>query len=40
MIAGLAAHLAPYGDGEQAYSVMTISVPGRPSEMFSTGLVP
>jgi hypothetical protein len=35
-------HLVPYGDGEQAYSVMAISVPGEPSrsETFSTSLVP
>jgi hypothetical protein len=31
--------LAPYGDGEQAYLVMAISVPGYPSETFRTGLV-
>jgi hypothetical protein len=35
-------HLVPYGNGEQAYSVMAISAPGAPSrsETFSTGLVP
>jgi hypothetical protein len=36
-------HLAPYGNGEQAYSVMAISVPRGPSfltETFKTGLVP
>jgi len=34
--------LAPYGDGEQAYSVMTTNVPGAPSrsETFTTSLVP
>jgi hypothetical protein len=35
-------HLAPYGNGEQAYSAMVISVPRAPylSETFSTRLVP
>jgi serine/threonine protein kinase len=35
-------HPAPYGDGQQAYSVMAISVPSAPSRSntFSTGLVP
>jgi hypothetical protein len=35
-------HLAPYGNGEQAYSAMAIYVPGAPSysETFSTRLVP
>jgi Protein kinase domain len=35
-------HLAPYGDGEQAYSAIAISVPGSPShsQTFSTRLVP
>jgi hypothetical protein len=34
--------IAPYGDGQQAYSVMAISVPSAPSRSntFSTGLVP
>jgi hypothetical protein len=33
--------LTPYGDGEQAYAVMTISAPGNSyDETFSTGLVP
>ena len=34
--------LVPYGNGEQAYSVMAISVPSAPSrsETFSTRLVP
>jgi hypothetical protein len=34
--------LAPYGNGEQAYSVMVLSVPSAPSrsETFSSGLVP
>jgi hypothetical protein len=34
--------LVPYGNGEQAYSTITVSVPGAPSrsETFSTGLVP
>jgi serine/threonine protein kinase len=35
-------HLVPYGNGEQAYSTMAVSVPGSPSrsETFSTRLVP
>jgi len=35
-------HLVPYDNGEQAYSLMAISVPGAPSrsETFSTHLVP
>ena len=35
-------HLAPYGDSQQAYSVIAISVPSAPSHShtFSTGLVP
>jgi serine/threonine protein kinase len=35
-------HLVPYGNGEQAYSVIAVSVPGAPShsETFSTRLVP
>jgi hypothetical protein len=35
-------HLVPYGNGEQAYSVMAVGVPGSPSrsETFSTSLVP
>jgi serine/threonine protein kinase len=34
--------LAPYGDGQQAYSVMTTNVPGAPSrsETFTVDLVP
>jgi hypothetical protein len=34
--------LAPYGNGEQAYSATAISVPAAPSisYTFSTGLVP
>jgi hypothetical protein len=37
-----ATYLVPYGDGEQAYSSIALSVPGDPSrsETFSTGLVP
>jgi serine/threonine protein kinase len=33
-------HLVPYGNGEQAYSVMTISAPPLQSEAFNAGLVP
>lgn len=33
--------LTPYGDGEQAYAIMTISTPGNSyNETFSKGLVP